>query len=47
MYGYFAAWQKEGIFDRLNGLPRRLVREAEGRDTEPSACVLDAFLGAA
>ncbi|MEU9404244.1 DUF317 domain-containing protein [Streptomyces sp. NPDC048281] len=39
-YGYFAAWQKEGTFDRLNGLLRRLVREAEGRDAEPSACVL-------
>ncbi len=41
-YGYFAAWQKEGIFDQLNGLLRRLVREAEGRKAEPSACVLDA-----
>uniref|UniRef100_UPI001B33D169 IS5 family transposase n=1 Tax=Streptomyces sp. GESEQ-4 TaxID=2812655 RepID=UPI001B33D169 len=42
VYGYFAAWQKEGIFDQLNGLLRRLVREAENRDAEPSACVLDA-----
>jgi transposase len=42
VYGYFAAWQKEDIFDQLNGLLRRLVREAEGRDGEPSACVLDA-----
>ncbi|MGW7530613.1 transposase [Streptomyces sp. NPDC054783] len=42
VYGYFAAWQKEGIFDQLNGLLRRLVREAEGRDAEPSACALDA-----
>nr|WP_168504430.1 IS5 family transposase [Streptomyces sp. S1D4-11]QIY93143.1 IS5 family transposase [Streptomyces sp. S1D4-11] len=42
VYGYFAAWQKDGIFDQLNGLLRRLVREAEGRDAEPSACVLDA-----
>jgi transposase len=30
------------VFDHLNGLLRRLVREAEGRDAEPSACVLDA-----
>lgn len=29
-------------FAQLNGLSRRLVREAEGRDVEPSACVLDA-----
>lgn len=42
VYGYFAAWQKDGVFDQLNGLLRRLVREAAGRDTEPSACVLDA-----
>ncbi len=37
VYGYFAAWQNEGVFDQLNGLLRRLVREAEGRDGEPRA----------
>ncbi len=42
VYGYFAAWQKDGVFDQLNGLLRRLVREAAVRDAEPSACVLDA-----
>ncbi|MEU9858447.1 IS5 family transposase [Streptomyces sp. NPDC047974] len=42
VYGYFAAWQKDGVFEQLNSLLRRLVREAEGRDAEPSACVLDA-----
>lgn len=42
VYGYFAAWQKDGIFEQLNGLLRQLVRMAEGWDTEPSACVLDA-----
>jgi len=31
VYGYFAAWQKEGVLDQLNGLLRRLVREAEGQ----------------
>jgi transposase len=41
IYGYFAAWQKDGVFAQLNGVLRRLVREAEGRDAEPSACVLD------
>jgi transposase len=41
VYGYFVAWQKHGVFDQLNGLLRRLVRKAEGRDAEPSACVLD------
>ncbi|MFI6893888.1 IS5 family transposase [Streptomyces sp. NPDC050256] len=42
VYGYFAAWQKDGVFDQLSDLLRRLVREAAGRDAEPSACVLDA-----
>lgn len=42
VYGYFAAWQKDEVFDQLNGLLRRLAREVEGRDAEPSACVLDA-----
>ena len=42
VYGYFAAWQKDGIFDQLNGILRQLARQAEGRDAEPSACVLDA-----
>lgn len=29
------------MFEQLTGLLRRLVREAEGRGAEPSACVLD------
>ncbi|MET9648390.1 IS5 family transposase [Streptomyces syringium] len=41
IYGYFAAWQQDGIFEQLAGLLRRLVREAEGRNAEPSACVPD------
>lgn len=40
VYGYFAAWQKDGVFHQLNGLLRHLVRKAEGRDAEPSACIL-------
>ncbi len=40
-YHYFACWQQDGIFDQLIGLLRGLVREREGRDAEPSACVLD------
>ncbi|GAA4980907.1 hypothetical protein GCM10025734_00970 [Kitasatospora paranensis] len=31
VYAYFARWQKEGVFEQLNGLLRRLVRAAEGR----------------
>ncbi|MFD0684320.1 IS5 family transposase [Actinomadura fibrosa] len=40
VYSYFAAWQKDGVFTQLNGLLRRLVRQ-QGRDTEPSACIID------
>lgn len=32
VYGYFAAWPKEGVFDQLNGLLRRLVRAALRRE---------------
>ncbi|MBG0814623.1 IS5 family transposase [Planomonospora sp. ID82291] len=41
VYGYFAAWQRDGIFAQLNGLLRRLVRTASGRRAEPSATVVD------
>ena len=41
VYGYFAKWQQDGVFEQLTGLMRRLVREAECRGPEPSACVLD------
>ena len=42
VYGYFAKWQRGGVFAQLNGLLRQLLREKEGRDAEPSACVIDA-----
>ncbi|MGW2883681.1 IS5 family transposase, partial [Streptomyces sp. NPDC001233] len=42
VYGYFAKWADEGVFAQLNGLLRQLLREKEGRDAEPSACVIDA-----
>ncbi|MFJ9565966.1 IS5 family transposase [Streptomyces fuscichromogenes] len=42
VYGYFAKWQSDGIFAQLNGLLRELVRQQEGRNAEPSACVIDA-----
>lgn len=31
VYGYFAKWQKDGVFAQLNGLLRELVRRKEGR----------------
>ncbi|MET9462176.1 IS5 family transposase [Streptomyces canus] len=42
VYGYFAKWQSDGIFVQLNGLLRELVRQQEGRNANPSACVIDA-----
>ncbi|QKW20935.1 IS5 family transposase [Kitasatospora sp. NA04385] len=41
VYAYFARWQAEGVFDQLNSLLRRQVRRQEGRQEEPSACVID------
>ncbi len=41
MYGYFAKWQHDGIFTQLSGLLRALVRTQQGRDPEPTACILD------
>ncbi|MFD0526126.1 IS5 family transposase [Kitasatospora arboriphila] len=41
VYAYFARWQKEGVFEQLNGLLRRLVRTREGRSPEPTACIID------
>lgn len=38
---YLAHWQEEGVFDQLNSLLRRQVRRQEGRQVEPSACVID------
>ena len=42
VYGYFAHWQKDGVFTQLSGMLRRLVGSAEGCDPEPTACVIDA-----
>lgn len=42
VYGYFTKWQQEGVFAQFNGLLRQLLRQKEGRDAEPSACVIDA-----
>ncbi|MEO3861429.1 IS5 family transposase [Acrocarpospora sp. B8E8] len=41
VYRYFSLWAKEGILDRLGIELTRLVRVTEGRDPEPSACVID------
>ena len=40
-FGYFRRWQKDGTWDRIEDQLRRLVRQAEGREAEPSAGVVD------
>ncbi|WP_078987667.1 IS5 family transposase [Streptomyces sp. XY332] len=42
VYGYFARWQRDGVFAQLNGLLRELVRQQEGKSPEPTACVINA-----
>ncbi|MFE7795945.1 IS5 family transposase [Streptomyces sp. NPDC057460] len=42
VYGYFAKWEKDGVFTQLSGLLRSRLREHEGRKVQPSACVIDA-----
>jgi transposase len=39
---WFTKWRKDGTWDRVHDALRRQVREAAGRDPEPSAAVLDA-----
>ena len=41
VYGYFAKWEKAGLFERICGTLRRQTREREGRHAEPSAGVID------
>ncbi|MFJ3210496.1 IS5 family transposase [Streptomyces flaveolus] len=41
VYAYFARWQEERVFDQLNSLLRRQVRRQEGREEEPTGCVID------
>ncbi|MFD9822666.1 IS5 family transposase [Streptomyces violascens] len=41
VYGYFAHWQRDGVFEDLHGLLHHLTREAEGRDSRPSAGAID------
>ena len=42
VYDYYAKWEKDGTTARIHDLLRSRVREALGRDAEPSAAVLDA-----
>jgi transposase len=42
VYGYYAAWEKDGTAEEIHNLLRRRVREQAGRAPEPSTAILDA-----
>jgi putative transposase len=41
VYGYFRKWRKAGIFERMNDVLRREVRQEAGHDPDPSAGSID------
>jgi transposase len=41
VYWYFRTWKKDGTLDRLHDELRGDLRQAEGRQRQPSAAVLD------
>ena len=41
VYYYFRKWGDDGTWERINTALRRDLREAEGRDPEPSAAIID------
>ena len=41
VYGYYAAWEREGITEQLHEMLRGRVRRAAGRAEEPTAAIVD------
>lgn len=41
VYDYFNKWSADGTWERINHVLVRRVRQAEGRDPEPSAAIID------
>ena len=41
VYHYFRPWRKDGTWAYINATLRPELREAEGRDPQPSAAILD------
>src|SRR5215207_812916 len=41
VYGYFRRWRADGLWRRMNDRLRSRVRQAAGRDSQPSAAILD------
>ena len=41
VYDYFHLWTRNGTFQRVHDLLREIVREQAGRETQPSAAIVD------
>jgi len=41
VYHYFRLWRKDGTWAHINAVLRAELREAEGRNPQPSAAILD------
>jgi len=41
VYDYFNKWSADGSWERINASLVRQVRQAAGRDSEPSAAIID------
>src|SRR5215470_14810534 len=41
VYGYFRAWRLNGVWERIHDRLRSLVRQQEGRESQPTAAILD------
>lgn len=41
VYGYFRTWRDDGTWERMNEALREAVRLQAGRETEPSAAIID------
>ena len=40
-YHYFRDWRRDGTWERVHAVLRERVRVAEGRDSSPSAAIID------
>ena len=41
VYGYFRTWRDTGVWEQMNATLRESVRKQAGRDTQPSAAIMD------
>ena len=43
VYHYFSTWRRDGTWERMHDALRSELREAEGREAEPSAGIMDSL----